>query len=118
MARCDFKYCPDCGAQLDSFCPSDATACSVALLTSEPQHDGGFFPVLHVDHQSFSFGMQVETQAEADWYCAQMRTALERAGCRVRPQNAQIHPRRAGLRITNQSERLVPVAITPLFIIL
>ena len=87
MARCDFKYCPDCGAQLDSFCPSDATACSVALLTSEPQHDGGFFPVLHVDHQSFSFGMQVETQAEADWYCAQMRTALERAGCRVRPQN-------------------------------
>jgi hypothetical protein len=68
--------------------PSDAAACSVALLTSVPQHDGGFFPVLHVDHQLFSFGMQVETQAEADWYCAQMRTALERAGCRVRPQNA------------------------------
>jgi len=42
-----------------------------------------------VDHQSFSFGMQVETQAEADWYCAQMRTALERAGCRVSPQNAK-----------------------------
>jgi len=31
MARCDFKYCPDCGAQLDSLCPSDVTACSVVL---------------------------------------------------------------------------------------
>ena len=69
--------------------PPDAAACSVALLTSEPQHDDGFLLVLHVDHQSFSFGMQAETQAEADWYCAQMRTALERAGCRVRPQNNQ-----------------------------
>jgi len=29
MARCDFKYCPDCGAQLDSLSPSDAAACSV-----------------------------------------------------------------------------------------
>lgn len=28
MKRCDFKYCPDCGAQLNSLCPSDATACS------------------------------------------------------------------------------------------
>ena len=28
MARCDFKFCPDCGAQLDSPSPSDATACS------------------------------------------------------------------------------------------
>ena len=71
---------------------TDATNCSVVLLTSEPQHAGGFFPVLHVDHQSFSFGMQVETQAEADWYCSQMRTALDRAGCRVRPQNDQILP--------------------------
>lgn len=72
---------------------SAAVPCSVAVLTSEPQHDGGFVPVLHVDHQSFSFGMQVETEAESDWYCSQMRTALERAGCRVRPQNAQTEPR-------------------------
>lgn len=28
MARCDFKFCPDCGAQLDSPSPSDATDCS------------------------------------------------------------------------------------------
>lgn len=31
MARCDFKYCPDCGARLVSLCPSDAKACSRAL---------------------------------------------------------------------------------------
>ena len=35
MARCDFKYCPDCGARLDSFCPSDATACSSSSETPE-----------------------------------------------------------------------------------
>lgn len=34
MKRCDFKYCPDCGARLDRLCPSDATPCSafVALM--------------------------------------------------------------------------------------
>ena len=32
MKRCDFKYCPDCGAQLDSLCPSDATTCSAGWL--------------------------------------------------------------------------------------
>ena len=34
MARCDFKFCPDCGAQLDSLGPSDATACSVVRWIS------------------------------------------------------------------------------------
>ena len=31
MARCDFKYCPDCGENLDGLCPSDAAACSASL---------------------------------------------------------------------------------------
>lgn len=32
MARCDFKFCPDCGVQLDIPSPSDATACSLSLI--------------------------------------------------------------------------------------
>jgi hypothetical protein len=28
MARCDFKYCPDCGAPLDKLSPSNAPTCS------------------------------------------------------------------------------------------
>ena len=35
MKRCDFKYCPDCGTQLDRLYPSDATACSPSSLTPE-----------------------------------------------------------------------------------
>jgi hypothetical protein len=48
MARCDFKYCPDCGAQLDSLSPSDATACSalddaLALIALGPQRSANSF---------------------------------------------------------------------------
>ena len=83
------EHCPTCETRVMCHMERRCMALPpVAFLTSEPQHDGGFFPVLHVDHQSFSFGIQLETQAESDWYCAQMRTALERAGCRVRPHNA------------------------------
>ena len=64
----------------------------VACLVSEPQHGGGFLPVLNVTHQSFSFGMNVETIEEADWYCDKMRTALTRAGCRVSSQNVKVMP--------------------------
>ena len=28
MKRCDFKYCPDCGEQLESLSPSGAAPCS------------------------------------------------------------------------------------------
>lgn len=35
MKRCDFKYCPDCGAQLDRLRPSDAPTCSLEVEISE-----------------------------------------------------------------------------------
>jgi hypothetical protein len=55
---------------------------AVVKLNSEPQHDGGFMAVIHVDHQSFAFA-QTETLKESEWFCAQMKHALERTGCRV-----------------------------------
>ena len=39
MARCDFKYCPDCGARLGSSSPSDETACSALAAKWGKQAD-------------------------------------------------------------------------------
>lgn len=63
---------------------SSPVTCSAVVLTSEPQHDGGFMPVLTVDHQSFGFCGPVDTLEESEWFCRQMRLALQRTATKER----------------------------------
>ena len=41
-------------------------------------------PVLTVDHQSFGFCGPVDTLEESEWFCRQMRLALQRAATKER----------------------------------
>jgi len=59
------------------------TPCSAVLLSSVDMYDGGWMPIMTVDHQSFTIDYIAENKSDCDWYCDQIRTALKRAGCRI-----------------------------------
>ena len=88
------EYCDDCGAQLDSLCPSDATACSVVAPNLVQAGDLWLMEdedAYHPDKMEYSLLIQC---ANADQVRHAMKTGkIEFTVFAHYPQNAHVEAR-------------------------
>ena len=76
--------------KLKSNSPSDAAACSLLVIPSNPHPERDWHVIIEVEHQSFALAYKGEDRKDAEWMVSMLRIALEKCGARISPANAGV----------------------------